>query len=251
MAGSGNQQIIGGQTYQMYTPAWYAAQKANEVSTAGTAGTAAGTEAGSALTALSPSLQGLLSATSGTGAATGGAGGTSSGTGSVGVGGAGTSGVLSSATGTPGSGDTSIPGIAPIDMTASNDATFANAKDQAGETARSEIDSMNGLLGATNALGGGAQAQGTRDIVENAAGAVGDVTRQNAVTTAQSNADIAKTNQAAAITQRGQDIAAQQAQAQLGLEEAQLNSQRQLAILGAALGSIPSGSGLPASTTLY
>lgn len=244
MAGSGNQQIIGGQTYQMYTPAWYAAQKANEVGTASTAGTAAGTEAGSALTALSPSLQGLLSATSGTGSATGG-------TGSVGVGGAGTAGVLSSATGTPGSGDTSIPGIAPIDMTASNDSTFANAKDQAGETARSEIDSMNGLFGATNALGGGAQAQGTRDIVENAAGAVGDVTRQNAVTTAQSNADIAKTNQAAAITQRGQDIAAQQAQAQLGLEEAQLNSQRQLAILGAALGSIPSGSGLPASTALY
>lgn len=249
MAGTGNTQIIGGQAYTMYTPAWYAAQKANEVSTAGTAGTAAGTEAGNALTALSPSLQGLLGATSGTG--TGGSvgvGGSSSGTGSVGVGGAGTAGVLTSATG---GGTSTIPGVAPIDMTASNDATFANAKDQAGQTARSEIDSMNGLLGATNALGGGAQAQGTRDIVENAAGAVGDVTRQNAVTTAQSNADIAKTNQAAAITQRGQDIAAQQAQAQLGLEEAQLNSQRQLAILGAALGSIPSGSGLPASTTLY
>jgi hypothetical protein len=85
-------------------------------------------------------------------------------------------------------------------------------------------------------LGGGAEAAGTRDIVEQAAQGSNDVTRQNAVTNAASNLDVDKTNQATQLAERGQNISAQQAQAQLAMEQAQLNSQRQLSILQSVLG---------------
>ena len=50
------------------------------------------------------------------------------------------------------------------------------------------------------------------------------------------NLDVAKTNQATQLAERGQNISAQQAQAQLAMEQAQLNSQRQLDILRSVLG---------------
>ena len=65
---------------------------------------------------------------------------------------------------------------------------------------------------------------------------VNDVTRANAVNEAASNLDVAKTNQATQLAERGQNISAQQAQAQLAMEQTQLNSQRQLAILQSVLG---------------
>lgn len=148
------------------------------------------------------------------------------------------------------------PSVAAADPTAANAATFASAKDQAGETGRSTIDSMNGLLGAAGMLGGGAQAAGTLAAVEQAAQGSNDVTRQNAVSDVATNNAIAQTNQAAQLTERGQDISAEQAQAQLAMEQAQLNSQRQLAVLQAALGFTESasagGAGAPAgSSALY
>lgn len=151
------------------------------------------------------------------------------------------------------------PGVQPVDMTASNAATFGAAKDQAGQTGRAQIDSMNGLLGAAGMLGGGAQAAGTRDVVEQAGQGVNDVTRQNAVTDAGQRLSVAQGNQSAGLTgrgqdigvaqanqgaqlaERGQDISAQQAQAQLAMAQAQLNSQRQLGLLNAVLGFAGSG----------
>jgi hypothetical protein len=214
------------------------------------AGGAVGTFAGSALNAETPSLSGLYSAAGLTGAP----GTSTSGTtvpGTATVGGAGTAGIGTSATGqiTP---DATIPGVAPIDMTAANNANLAQAQDTAGQTAASEISSMNGLLGAAGMLGGGAAAAGTQNIVENAAGQVGAASRQNAVTTAQMNEQTALANQQSAVTQRGQDIAAQQAQAQIELETAQLNSQRQLALLQSALGvAATQGGGVSAPGNLY
>ena len=185
--------------------------------------------------ALGNSVNGLLSA-AGQAAGTSGVPGSSSSVSTAG----GTVGV-------PGSGGVSgganVGDIAPIDQTAANAATFGAAKDQAGQTGRSQIDSMKGLLGAAGMLGGGAEAAGTRDIVEQAGQGVNDVTRANAVNTAASNLDVAKTNQATQLAERGQNISAQQAQAQLAMEQAQLNSQRQLDILRSVLGF--AGSAVP------
>lgn len=138
--------------------------------------------------------------------------------------------------GGPGSTQSLTGQIAPIDMSAANAATFGAAKEQAGQTARSEIDSARGLFGAAGMLGSGAEVEEAGKVAEDAASKVNDITRQNAVTSAQQGLDIAKANQSAALEQRGQDIAAQQAQAQLALSAAEFQAQQQLALLKTALG---------------
>lgn len=241
--GVGNTQLIGGVPYQMYTPAWQSAMQADEAARAGRGGTNAGTAQGNAITAVTPSLTGLLNAANGSSGSGGGSSSSSSASG--GLLGA-SSGGGGSTTGVPSiSGGTPIADVKPVDMTAANAATFGAAKDQAGQTGRAEIDSMNGLLGATGMLGSGAQVQGTKDIVEQAGQGANDITRQNATTTAANDLDIAKTNQATQLAERGQNISAQQAQAQLAMEQAQLNSQRQLQILQSVLGVSSGGAPAP------
>lgn len=108
-------------------------------------------------------------------------------------------------------------GIQMPDMTAANDAAFAAAKDQVGQTSRASLDSLRGELGATGMLGGGAEAQDVRDVVNNNAEQLGQVSRNNATTNAATALDVAKTNYQGGITQRGQDIQSQEANAQLAL----------------------------------
>lgn len=139
-------------------------------------------------------------------------------------GGGGGGGVLPSGAGiAPGS---RIATIAPVDMTASNAATFGKAKDVAGQIGRSSLDSLRAALGETGQLGGGAEVQGARDVIESAAGNIGDVNRALATQNAQSALETARLNYQGGITQRGQDIAAQEAQARLAQEQAQLEFQR-------------------------
>lgn len=148
--------------------------------------------------------------------------------GTTGVGGAGGGGgVLGGGAGISGGGN--VGNIAPIDMTASNAATFANAKDQAGQEARASLSSLQGILGETGQMGGGASTQAARDVTENALGQLGAVTRQNAVTNAGQNLDVAKTNQATQLAERGQNIAAQEAQARLAQQQVALQFQEQMA----------------------
>jgi hypothetical protein len=90
------------------------------------------------------------------------------------------------------------------------------------------------VLGETGQLGGGAEVQGSRDIMENAAGGLRDVANQQAITGSNQALDIAKTNQSSAVTQRGQDIAAEEAMARLALEQSQLAWQRQMQALSLA-----------------
>lgn len=125
------------------------------------------------------------------------------------------------------------------DQAEANNAEFARAKDRAGKTARASIDALNGELGATGALGGGAQVQGTKDIIQNAAGAEGEVVRDQAMKNADLRADTAKTNYAGSITQRGQDINAQEANARLALE----SRQQQMQMLQMIMASLGGGSG--------
>jgi hypothetical protein len=109
--------------------------------------------------------------------------------------------------------------IQPPDMTSANAATFARAKDKAGQLARAGLQSLQGELGAQGMLGGGAQAQATRDIVQTGMGQVGDVSRQQAIEEAAQKAKFAELGYTGGITQRGQDIQLAEAQARLAAEE--------------------------------
>jgi hypothetical protein len=191
----------------------------------------AGAAANAYQTAANPSLTGLLNAAGGGQQQSGGGG--LFGGGTTSPMGAPTGGVTGGGAGiTAGS---QIPGVGPIDNSAAQSAAFGAAKDTAGQIGRSSLDTLRGVMGETGQLGGGAEVQGSRDIVESAMGQVGDVNREGAVNQANQALDIAKTNQGAAITQRGQDIASQEANARLAQEQASLSSQRQLELLRLAI----------------
>jgi hypothetical protein len=141
-----------------------------------------------------------------------------------GSGSAASSGSFSGSGGTGGGPVTSGGGVAPIqmpDMTSSNNAIFAQAKDKVGKLSRSSLDSLAGELGSQGMLGSGAQVQATRDIVANNAGEMGQVERDLATKNADTALDVAKTNYQGSLTQRGQDIQSQEANARLALEERQ------------------------------
>lgn len=202
-------QVIGGQQYQMYSPQWYQAQRSYAKDASSAAGTAAGSFTNSYMNTAFPSLAGL----SGAGAAgTFGLGGSTAGTGTAGAAGApGSSG--------PVGGGTSVAPLQMPDQSAKNAAIFAQAKDQVGQMSRASLDSLAGELGSEGMLGGGAQAQATRDIISQGEGQLGDTVRANAVNDANLAADFAKTNYQGALTERGQNIQAQEANARLALEQ--------------------------------
>jgi hypothetical protein len=172
----------------------------------------------------------------------GGFGGSGSGTGSGGTGaGGGLGGLQAAVNGVSGG---SVGDIGPIDNTQANAAAFSRAKDTVGKTSRASIDALRGELGATGMLGGGAEAAGVRDAVLSGQGQLDDVTRQQAITGSDQALDIAKTNQASQLTQRGQDVSLQEANARLALEQAQLAWQRQMQALSLAFsGPNMNGSG--------
>lgn len=245
--GIGGTIMIEGRPYAMYSQAYYNALEQERLHQAQQAGTAAGTQQSAAMSAmglggLTNSLSGLINAASappsGGGfnapqqqqqqqqpSAPGG-------------------GVLSTGSGIIGGGArvgamAPMSPIAPIDMRAANAAAFSQAKNTAGRLGRASLDSLRGELGATGMLGGGAEVQGVRDIVDSNAGLLGNVANERAMYEANQAGDIAKTNYQGGltqnlanyqggITQRGQDIAAQEAQARLAQEQAALAQSGQL-----------------------
>jgi hypothetical protein len=92
-------------------------------------------------------------------------------------------------------------------------------------------------------LGSGAEVQGVRDVVNNNAEELGQVTRDSAKANAATALDLAKTNYTGSIAQRGQDIQSQEANASLAL---QANNQRFQA-LSLALQALGGGSSKSAS----
>lgn len=166
----------------------------------------------------------------------------------------------SGSTGTPGGapggggGGSMTPGgyVAPIqmpDFTKANDAAFASAKDKVGKTGRASLDSLRGELGASGMLGGGAEGQLTKDVIQGAEGELGETARGQAVSGANMAADFAKTGYSGSIAQRGQDVSAQEAQARLAqerelsnarlaFEQRQAASQQQLQLLTLALSGL-------------
>src|SRR5258706_2667096 len=175
--------------------------------------------------AASPALAGLLAGGTGVGSGTvnGSPYGGGGGTGTVGPSGTG-------APGTPGVGG-HLPTLTLPDQTASNAASFATAKDTVGKTGRASLDALRGELGATGNLGSGAEVQGVKDVIQSGAGELGQVSRDQAVKNTDLKTDIAKTNYAGGITQRGQDVSAQEAQARLAQEERIAAANHQLQLL--------------------
>lgn len=236
--GGGNQTSytnIGGYNYAPGSPEAVAAARANQITGAGSAGTAAGTYTQSALNSI-PSLQGLYS---GIGSAIGGAG-TTGGAGAPGTGTGTSGGVVGTGTGATTGGGAGGAYVAPIqvpDQSAANAAQFAAAKDTVGQNARAALDSLRGEMGATGQLGGGAEATGTQNVITAGEGQLGNVTRQQAATNAQLGTQVAEQNAQLGVTQRGQDVQAQQAQAQLALE----NRQQLFGLLGLAMKGLGGG----------
>ena len=64
-----------------------------------------------------------------------------------------------------------------FDEQGARNAAFARAKDQAGSVARSSMDSLREYLGSSGQLGGAKEMQGAQDVMADAAGSVGDYTR--------------------------------------------------------------------------
>jgi multimeric flavodoxin WrbA len=165
------------------------------------------------------------------------------GAGGVGGGATGVGGVGGVGGGTGGGGNPAIPPIAAPDMTQANAAVFSKAKDRAGALARASLNSLNGELGANGGgsmIGSGAQVQGTRDVIEKGAGMLEDTNNQMAMSDAALKADFAKLGYQGSITQRGQDIQQQEANAQLALAQ-QDRYMKQLQMLMQMFGTFGGG----------
>ncbi len=184
--------------------------------------TAAGEEKKAYTDAANPALAGLLKSITGggntgvTGGMFGGPAGQFGG-GATGGGGAQTGGPQYG--GSPISGGSRLPSLTMPDQSKASAAAFAGAKDRVGQTSRASLDALRGELGASGMLGGGAEGQLTRDVIQSGAGELGQVSRDLAGKEADLSADFAKTNYAGGITQRGQDVSAAHAQAQLAQEQ--------------------------------
>jgi hypothetical protein len=111
-----------------------------------------------------------------------------------------------------------LPTLQMPDQSAATAAGYATAKDKVGQSGRASLDALRGELGASGMLGGGAEGQLTRDVITDASGQLGQVSRDQASKSADLAADFAKTNYAGGITQRGQDVSSQEAQARLAQE---------------------------------
>lgn len=278
MAGSGNTQIINGVPYTIYSPAWYAAMQAESQRGAAAQGTAAGTELAAASKAAGvPIGSSSSSSSSSTGVSSGSSGPYTPPATVPSPSMAGLSAAASGAVPTSGApaGGASHAHIAPVDTTAADTAAFGRAKDQVGQEATGALTGLRSALAGRNMLGSGLEERATTAAATSAAGQLGDVSRQQAIThadTAQKNAEtnfqgdvtqrgqdfqkeeagnslagsLAIAGQQGAITQRGQDISDRNAQKALELEQAQLGAQQRstaLAGLEAALKVSASPSG--------
>lgn len=136
-----------------------------------------------------------------------------------------------SGAGGAGAGGPQVPQIPGVDNSAANANIFARAKDKVGEVGRSALTGLRSALGGRGMLGSGAESKGTASIVNKGQGELGDTVRQSAITDSnQSNAN-ATTNYGGAITQRGQDIQAQEENRRLSIQQQQVRQQQLSAIL--------------------
>lgn len=154
----------------------------------GTSGSTSGSTSGASGAGLPPSIAGLTSAAAGATLPT-----------------------IAAPASAGGSSSTAHPQLAPVDTSAAQAATFARAKDQVGQTASGALTGLRAALGGRGMLGSGLEERGTAAAATGAAGQLGEVSRQAAVTKAGLDNQNATTNFQGAITERGQDFAKEEA----------------------------------------
>lgn len=225
----GQTQIINGSAYEQYSPQWYEAMDAEKLRQAGNAGTAAGTAAGSALKALNglqpgatnPSTSSSSSSSSGSQAGAGqfprvgfpGAGGGGGIVGHTEEGGGLTPAGQTFNLGGSGAAANLPPPIAfqGADFSAAEQAAFARAKDKVGETTQGALTGLRSALGSRGLLGSGLEGKQTARIFTEGQGQLGDVARGQAIDAANQAQKNAELQYSGGITQRGQNLTAQQA----------------------------------------
>jgi hypothetical protein len=273
MAGTGGLQIINGQQYTQYSPEWYAAMEADKQRQAKSAGTATGTEAKAARDVVNPNAQSqqdalyaqMLASLNGAGGTSGVAGGVPAGNAGlparIGSGGGG--GVPSgggAGGGFTGGGGVGGPGggsgmVTPVDTRAAESAAFGRAKDTVGQTSQGALSGLRSALGGRGMLGSGAEMRTTANVFNKGQQQLGDVSRGQAI----KSADLAQTNALANqqselaqrsqgltqrgqdISQRGQDIDAQTSANNLAAQIAQANAQARQSTLNGLLSALSKG----------
>ena len=211
---SAQTQVINGKTYRMYTPEWQTAVQDEKVRQAGIGGTAAGTAAGNALKSLNEIYPGATNPSTSTS--------TSS------------SSAYPSIQFPPGFGPGGTGGNMPPQVQfnapsfeAAQTAAWNRAKDLTGQTANAAMTGLRSSLGGRGLLGSGIEGKGTARVMNAGQQQLGDVSRQQAIDSAnqaQKNAELEFTG---GISQRGQDLSSQQAANALAaqLAEAQYGGQ--------------------------
>ncbi len=219
VGGFGGTQIIGGKTYTMYSPEWYAAQNAYDTQQAGQKGTNAGTEAGAAITALRGAAGdmfggGSSSSSSSSSATTPAAPARVAMPGMPAVAPGSTPGAPAAPTGMPAGytpGGTGAVTLNTPDMTAADDAAFSRARDTVGQTTRASLTALRSALGGRGQLGGGGELRGTASVVNEGQRELADTSRQRAITEGDRAAHNAELSYTGNITQRGQNMTAAEA----------------------------------------
>ena len=209
------QQIINGQYYDMYSPQWYDAMHAEALRSSTAAGTAAGSSVAAANAAAGlPPLGSALPGVPGTSVASASGNPATvpppslSGLTAAAGSNPGTVGAPGAPSGTAGTG---YNRIAPVDTSAAEAASFNKAKDQVGLESSGALTGLRAALGGRNLLGGGLEGMATTQAATSAAGELGDVSRQQAVTRADEAQKNAQANFEGGITQRGQDFQKEEA----------------------------------------
>lgn len=100
------------------------------------------------------------------------------------------------------------PSIAPVDTTGAENAAFNRAKDKVGQVSQGALSGLRSSLGGRGLLGSGAESRGTQGVINAGQAELGDVIRQNAITSAENAQQNAIANYQGQIGMRGQDIGA-------------------------------------------
>ena len=100
------------------------------------------------------------------------------------------------------------PGLGNINYNeqAARDAAFARAKDQAGNTSRAALDSLRGYAQSSGRLGTNWEGGKAAQVLGEAAGGLGEYTRDQMMLDLNRAGEISDRNLAAQLTMRGQDI---------------------------------------------
>lgn len=88
-------------------------------------------------------------------------------------------------------------------------ASFARAKDQAGQLAQSALAGLRSSLGGRGLLGSGAEFKGTERIASQGLGALGDLNRERMIQDLENARAFSLANYTGQIEQRGQDLESQ------------------------------------------